>query len=62
MTQRKANKLIKQILKEDPKEVGIFISLLSYEFMQLTGESNTEFLKRLKNSLKILEKDESEVN
>ena len=32
MTTKKANKLIKSILKEDVTEIGIFISLLCYEY------------------------------
>ena len=58
MTYKKANKLLKEIFKEEPAEIGIFISLLSYELIQRTGDTNTQFLKRLRNSLKIIKEEE----
>ncbi len=58
MTTKKANKLMNTILKEDVAEIGVFISLLSYEYMQNIGISKEEFLEHLKNSLDIIEKGE----
>ena len=55
MTTKKANKLIDDILKENSIEVGIFISMVSYEYMKKYNIDDKHFLNSLKNSLKILE-------
>lgn len=55
MKHKKAIKLIDKIMsKNDAKEVGIFISLLSYEYITFYEVEQKEFLKSLKNSLKII--------
>lgn len=54
MTKEKADKIIKQVLKEDKVEIGIFISLLSNSFIKKFNMSEKEFILHLKNSLKIL--------
>ena len=59
MTNKKASKLINKILKEEPVESGIFISILSYKYIKQVGISKTKFMKSLENSLKKL--NESEV-
>lgn len=58
MTTREANKLIDKILKEDSIETGIFISMLSYEYMKKNNITQTQFLRSLKNSIKILKETE----
>ena len=57
MTAQKTEKLMKEILKEEMVEVGIFITLLSYNFIKQTGLPEKEFLKSLKRSLKICKKE-----
>ena len=54
MTIKQANNTIDKILKEDPIEVGIFISLLSNAYIEKTGIPEKQFFNSLKNSLKIL--------
>lgn len=58
MTIQKTEKLINKILKEDCTEVGIFISLLSYEYMKKYNITKTQFERSLKNSIKILKETE----
>lgn len=58
MTVRKAEDMIKKIMKEDCVEVGIFISMLSNEYIKTYDISERDFLRSLKNSLKILKKEE----
>ena len=57
MTDKRAEKLIKEIMDKDAQTAGIFISLLSYNYIQKYGISNKEFIKSLKNSLKIIEEN-----
>lgn len=58
MEAKKAYNLINKILKEERfTEVATFISLLCYRFIKLYDMPEREFLKHLKNSLKIIEKD-----
>lgn len=57
MTTQKAEKIINEILKEEPTEVGIFISLLSHKFLRKTGLSKGTFLRTLNKSLKICKKE-----
>ena len=55
MTIQKAIKFINKILKEDDgTQQGIFISLLSDEYIKKYGLTQQQFLKSLKNSLEIL--------
>ena len=54
---KKANKIIDEILKENIIEIGIFISMLSYEYMQKYNIDEKKFFNSLKNSLKILKKE-----
>ncbi len=61
MTVQEANKIIDKVLKEDSVEAGIFISMLSNEYIKQSNITEEQFIKSLKNSLKILKK-ESEVN
>ncbi len=58
MKQKKADRLIKMILKEDPTEAGIFISLLSHAYINTFNMTEQEFVKHIRNSLKILDSDE----
>lgn len=60
MTTQEAKKLINKILKEDSIEVGIFISMLSYEYLKKTNITEKQFARSLKNSIKILNKSEAE--
>ena len=56
MKAKKAIKLKNEILtKNNCTEVGIFISLLSSEYITLYDIPQKDFLKSLKNSLKIIE-------
>ena len=49
MTYRKTKKLINKILtKEDCTEVGIFISILSFEYINFYGIKKEDFLKKFK--------------
>lgn len=51
-----ANKVIdKLITKGNPKDVGIFISLLSHRYMQEMGISKEQFMTSLSNSIDKLE-------
>ena len=59
MSDKRANALIKEILNKDSKTAGIFISLLSYNYIKMHGISNKEFIKSLKNSLKIIEESQN---
>lgn len=54
MTTRQAKNLIDKILKENCIEIGIFISMLSYEYMKKNNITQTQFERSLKNSIKIL--------
>lgn len=57
MSEKQAIKTIEKIMnKNDVIEAGIFISILSYEYMKFYNISQKNFLKSLKNSLEILEK------
>ena len=60
MTTQEAKKLINKILKEDSTEAGIFISMLSYEYLKKTNITEKQFVRSLKNSIKILNKSEAE--
>lgn len=63
MKQKKAIRLINKILRESScTEVGIFISLLSNEYITFYDISQKDFLKSLKNSLKIIEEKIGEKN
>ena len=44
--------------KGNPKEVGIFISLLSHRYIQEMGITKEQFMTSLSNSLDKLEKEE----
>ena len=58
MTVKRTKELIDEILSEEMVEIGIFLSLLSHEFVKQTGLTERQFLKTLKRSLKICnEKD-----
>lgn len=59
MTYKKTKRLINKIMKEDCVEVGIFISLLSKEYIDFYCIDEKDFLKSLKNSLKIIDKEYS---
>lgn len=54
MKVKKANKIIKNILKENSVEVGIFLSMLSNEYIKKYNIDENKFYKSLKNSIKIL--------
>ena len=57
MTILEAQKLINKILKGNlPTDEGIFISLLSQEYMKKYNIPKKHFIRSLQNSLKILEK------
>lgn len=58
MTVKKTQKLLDEILDENEVEIGIFISLLSYNFIRQSGLTKRAFLKALKNSLKICEEED----
>ena len=61
MEVKKARKLIRKIINEnEAPEIGIFISMLSYSFMQVCGIKQEDFIRSLKNSLKILEEKKIE--
>ena len=54
-----AHKAIEKIVSEgNPKEVGIFISLLSHRYMQEVGISKEQFITSLSNSIDELENGE----
>lgn len=54
-----ANKVIEKIVKQgNPKEVGIFISLLSHRYMQTMGIAKEQFMTSLSNSIDKLENGE----
>jgi hypothetical protein len=58
MEAKKARKIIRKILEEDPKEIGVFISLLTYNYM-LKYQIDEDFVFRaLKNSLKIFSSED----
>lgn len=51
-----AHKVIdKLVTKGNPKEVGIFISLLSHKYMQVMGITKEQFITSLSNSIDIIE-------
>lgn len=55
MEVKKARKMIRKIINEnEATEIGIFISMLSFQFMQVCNLSEEDFIRSLKNSLKIL--------
>ena len=56
MEAKKAYKLINEILRENNTETGIFISLLSHEYISMIDMPRKDFIKRLSNSLEMLEK------
>ena len=58
MEYRKAKNMINKILKENPVEIGIFISMLCYEYTKQYDIDDKHFFNSLKNSLKILKEDE----
>ena len=59
MKAKKAIKMIDKILKEcDCEEAGVFISILCYDYMKIYNASQKDFLKSLKNSLVLIEKEE----
>ena len=54
-----ANKVIETLTTQyDSKELGIFISLLSYEYIQKVGITKEQFMTSLSNSIDKLEDDE----
>lgn len=54
-----AYKVIEKLVKQgNPKEVGIFISLLSHRYMQEMGISKEQFMTSLSNSIDKLENGE----
>ena len=56
MGAKKALKIIDKILREcECAEVGVFISILSYDYMCLYDISKKDFIKSLKNSLEKIE-------
>lgn len=58
MTPKKAENTINKLFKEnDSVELGIFISLFSYHYIQCFDLTKEEFLKSLKNSLNKLESE-----
>lgn len=60
MTPKKAENTINKLFKEnDSVELGIFISLFSYHYIQCFDLTKEEFLKSLKNSLNKLESEEN---
>lgn len=55
MTTREADKIINKILnKEECTEVGIFLSIFANEYMKRYNITEKEFIRSIKNSLKIL--------
>lgn len=63
MEVKKARKLIRKIILEnEATEVGIFISMLSFQFIQACGITQDEFISSLKNSLKIIGGTQDERN
>lgn len=48
----------KLIANGDPKEIGIFISLLSHRYIQDSGITKEQFITSLSNSIDKLEKEE----
>ena len=57
MTPRKYTRLLHSIFKEDAREIGVFISLLSYVYMEKFDVNKTQFLKSLRNSITKLQED-----
>ena len=54
-----AEKVIEKLVKQgNPKEVGIFISLLSHRYMQTMGIAKEQFMTSLSNSIDKLENGE----
>ena len=54
-----AKKTIEKLIKNgDPKEVGVFISLLSHRYIQDRGITKEQFMTSLSNSLDELKKKE----
>lgn len=54
-----AKELIEKLVSQgNPQEVGIFISLLSYRYIQEMKISKEQFMTSLSNSIDKLEKDE----
>jgi len=48
--------LMKRILENEVPEVGVFISILIYQYIKTTTMTKKQFLKSLKNSLRDIEK------
>ncbi|MGM9970186.1 MAG: hypothetical protein ACI35S_07310 [Anaeroplasma sp.] len=57
-----AKKAIDQLLKADSKELGVFISMLAYEYIKGHNMTKDDFIKSLSNSLNILENKERQEN
>lgn len=54
-----AYKVIAKLVKQgNPKEIGIFISLLSHRYIQEMGISKEQFMTSLSNSIDKLENEE----
>lgn len=54
-----ADKVIEKLVKQtNPKELGIFISLLSHRYMQEVGITKEQFITSLSNSIDQIEKDQ----
>ena len=54
-----AEKAIEKLVTEGaPKEVGIFISLLAYRYMQKMGITKEQFFTSLSNSIDSFEKEQ----
>lgn len=52
-----ADKVIEKLVKQtNPKELGIFISLLSHRYMQEVGITKEQFITSLSNSIDQIEK------
>ncbi len=58
MDSKSTMEMIEVLVKEvDPKEVGIFISLLSKRYIQETGITKEQFMTSLSNSIDKLEEE-----
>ena len=59
MTEKEASKIINKILKAGSVEAGIFISLLSYYYLQNYDLTEEKFFESLKNSINKLKEDDN---
>lgn len=58
MTDKEASEMINKIIKAGSVEAGIFISLLSYYYLQNYDLTEEKFFKSLKNSINRLKEDD----